>query len=70
MTGDWAEALGEAELDGGQVVICAGEGETFPGKRGICHRKEVENCGGSDGHLMVQAGELVGNNDHMDGLPG
>ncbi len=70
MAGDWAEALGEAELDGGQVVICAGEGKTFAGKRGVCHRKEVQNRGGSYGDLMVQAGELVGNSNQVDGLPG
>ena len=64
------ELLVEAELDGGEVVVAAAEGEAFPGDGGVVAGEEVEDGRGGHGGLAVEAGELGGDGDAVRGAAG
>src|SRR5438552_13749676 len=63
-------ALVEADFDGGEVVVAAGESEARSGDGGIGGGKEVNDLAGRHGDLMVEVGERGGNGHRVEGGAG
>ena len=52
--GGGTAALAQADLDGGEVVVAAGEGEAGTGDGGVGGGDEVENLAGGHGDLVIE----------------
>ena len=64
------ELLGEADFDGGEVVVAATEREAGTWDRGVGSGEEAEDFGGWHGDLLGEQGELGGYGDGMEGGAG
>jgi hypothetical protein len=64
------QGFGHADFDGGEVVVAAAEGEAVGREGGVALCEEFEDVGGRHGDLVVEAGELCGDGDGVDGLAG
>jgi hypothetical protein len=64
------ELLGEADFDGGEVVVAATEGERGAGDRGVGCGEEVEDFVRGHGDLLGERGELGGDGDGVEGGAG
>ncbi len=62
------EILSQADLDGGQVVIAATQGEALAFQRGICRHKQGEDRVRRHGCLVVESAELLGDAYLLNGL--
>lgn len=64
------EIPAEADLDGGEVIVAAGEGEARARNGGVDRGEEVKDGGGRHGDLAIEAGQLGGDCDLAHGSPG
>jgi len=64
------EALVHADLDGGEVVVAAAQGETVGWEGWIALCEEIEDVAGWHGDLVVEGGQLGGDGDGVERLAG
>ncbi len=64
------EVFAEAELDGGEVIVAAAEGEAVRGEAGVGGVEEVKDGGGRHGLLVIEGGELPRDVEVVDGSAG
>jgi len=63
-------ALVEADLDGGEVVVAAADGEARGGDGGVRRLEEVDELVGGEGDLVVELGERRRDGDRFVGGAG
>ena len=63
-------ALVEADLDGGEVVVAAADGEARGGDGGVRCLEEVDELAGGEGDLVVEPGERWRDGDRFVGGAG
>ena len=68
--GGGLELFGEADFDGGEVVVAAAEREAGAGDGGVGLGEEVEDLVGRHGDLLGERGELGGDGDGAEGGAG
>ena len=68
--GSGAECFVEADLNGGEVVVAAGEGEILGGEVGVGLGEEREDLVGRERKLVVEAGKGRRDGDGLESLAG